>query len=72
MEIVRDQLGNDILALYVQGQVRPKSAVGVLRVEVAEVWREKRLAAARDAERALELGARADDGLPGHDRKRQG
>ena len=70
MEVVRDDVELDVEHREVEREVGAEGAVGRLGVEVAEVRREERLAAARDAERALQLGARGDD-RPGGARERQ-
>ena len=61
VEVVGDRLGDDVEHREVELEVGPEGAVGELGVEVAEVRREKRLAAAGDAEGALELGADGQD-----------
>ena len=54
----RPRPGSTPSIVEVEREVGAERAVGGLGVEVAEVRREERLAAARDAERALQLGAR--------------
>ena len=61
MEVAGDRGGLDAEHVEVEREVGAERAVGGLAVEVAEVRREERLAAARDAERALQLGTRGDE-----------
>ena len=61
----------DVEHREVELEIGAERAVGQLGVEVAEMRREERLAAARDAERALQLGADGDDRARRRDRQRQ-
>ena len=61
VEVVGDDVGLDAEHREVEREVAAERRVRGRRVEVAEVRREERLAATRDAERALELGADGDD-----------
>ena len=62
MEVARDRGRLDAEHVEVEREVGAERAVGGLGVEVAEVRREERVAAARDAERALQLGPAATSG----------
>ncbi len=71
VEVVRHHLGRHAEHREIQLEIGPEGAERELRVEIAEVRGEERLAVARDAEGALQLRSRGDDRLGSRDRQRQ-
>ncbi len=58
MEVAGDRRRLDAEHVEVELEIGTEREIGGLAVEIAEVGREERLAAAGDAERALQLGPR--------------
>ena len=61
MKVVGDDVELHVQHREVEREIGAERSIGRLGVEVAEMRREEGLAAARDAERALELGTGGDD-----------
>jgi hypothetical protein len=62
MEVAGDSCGLDAEHVEPQREIVAERGMGILAREVAEVRGQKRLGAAGDAERALQLGPGRDEG----------